>query len=142
MANAPSKDVVDELVSAGVATYKNTSGWGLWLAREPVTPDTAISVFDAGGDSPNPKYRLNEPTVQVRIRGAKWGYKAAYTKAQAVVDALLGIGKKTINSTVYVGIWQLGDIIFIGFDDNNRPVFTTNWRVVREVSTSTYRAQA
>ncbi len=134
-----SEDMKGVLVSASVGTFAATSGWAIFIGQEPTSPDTVVTLFDAGGSSPNPKNLLDNPNIQVRIRGAVNGYQAAYTKALAVRDALLGLTKRTINNTVYVGVYQMGDIMFIGFDDNSRPLFVTNWRIYREPSSGTYR---
>jgi len=139
MANPPSEDIKDILVGAGIGTFAGTSGWGIYISREPETPDTVVTIYDTGGDPPSPKFLLDFPTVQVRIRGARQDYKNAFVKAQSVKDALLGVGQTTVNGTLYVGITQIGDINFIAYDDSERPIFTTNWQIIREPTTGTHR---
>jgi hypothetical protein len=137
--NSPAADIASILVSAGVGAMGN-SGWAIKIGLEPTTPDTAITIYDTGGYPPNPKWLQDNPTVQARIRGSVGGYPAAYSKALAVRDALLGFAGQAINGTNYAGIWCMGDIVSLGYDDSNRPIFTVNFRMVREPSSGTYRA--
>jgi len=142
MANAPSQDLKDILVTAGLGTFAHgteDSTWGIYISKEPDEPNKIITLYDKGGSSPNPKWILDEPTVRIRVRGAKMGYQDAWTKIEAVKDALLGITPQTVNGTYYTGILMIGDITFIHYDDNNRPIFTSTWQVIREPATSTYR---
>lgn len=139
MSNPPSEDIKDILVTAGLGTFEATSGWSINIAKEPNSPNQAITLYDKGGASPNPKFLLDEPTVRIRVRGRPGRYKGAHIKATAIKDALLGYTPQTVNGTAYCGIMMLGDINFIGFDDLIRPLFTTTWRVIREPSSGTYR---
>ena len=136
---APSVDIKDILVAAGIGTFAGTSGWGIYVSQEPKNPDSVITIYDSGGVAPNPKWLFDEPTVQIRIRGSEMAYVAAYAKAQAIKDALLGLTPQTVSGTYYVGVQMVGDINHIGYDDKSRPLFTTNWRIFREPASGTYR---
>jgi len=142
----PSADIKDLLVTAGVGTFAlgTSTDWSINISQEPpfpTVPHTAITIYDTGGFAPNARFLLEEPTVQVRIRGNPNDYQAAYLKAQAVKDALLGRPGSTLNGNKYVGIWQDSDIISLGNDDNDRPILVANFKIVREppASTSSHR---
>lgn len=137
--NPASVDIKDILVTAGVGTFAATSGWAIYISREPSEPDTCITIYDTGGPGANPKWLIEEPSIQVRVRGAKLGYLAAYQKADAVKQALLGRAKQTVNSTVYVSFTMLSEIAHIGYDENSRPLFTINFNIIREPSSGTHR---
>lgn len=123
------KDIADRLVAVGLGTFAATSGWGIYISREPTTPDTVITIYGTGSfGEPNPKWRLESRTFQIRVRGAENAYTAAYAKAEAIKNALLGLGPITLNATNYIGIWMTTNIIFIRYDDNNRPIFSLNFR--------------
>jgi hypothetical protein len=135
-------DLATELSDAAVGTLAGTSGWGIYIGQEPDTapaPDTIITLYDMGGDPPNPKFLFEEPTVRIRVRGAVQGYAAAYAKCVGIKDALLGLASKTIATTLYVGVFQLSDILFLNTDDKNRPVFSMLFRVAREPASGTNR---
>jgi hypothetical protein len=137
---APSVDIKDVLVTASVGTFASTSGWSIRISKEPTSPDSTITVYDTGGFEPSAKWLLDFPTVQVRVRGDKLDYVAAYAKIQAVKDALLGLPRQTVNGTVYVGVWQEGDIFSLGYDDTDRPLLISNFRIAREPASGTNRA--
>lgn len=136
----PAIGIKDLLVSAGVGAEAATTGWGVYVAQEPTEPDTVITVYNTPGENPNPKWLLDYPHVQVRIRGSRTnGYVAARSKAQAVKDALLGLPSQDLNGDRWVHINGLGDIFDLGFDDNNRPLFTTNFALIIEPAAGTNR---
>lgn len=137
--SAPSTDIRDMLITAGVGTAAAVSGWGVYVAEEPASPDTVVTVYDTGGQDSEPNILLDYPSVMVRVRGAPGDYAAAWSKAQAVKDALLGKSAATVNSTRYVGIWIRGDINYLGRDDNRRPQFSLNFATAREPASGTNR---
>ncbi len=137
--SAPCIDIKDMLVSAGIGTFKAASGWGIYVSEEPTAPDTVVTVYDTGGQDSEPNILLDYPSVMVRVRGAPGDYAAAWSKAQAVKDALLGKSAATVNSTRYVGIWMKGDINYLGRDESRRPQFTLNFAITREPASGTYR---
>ena len=136
---APSIDIKDMLVESGVGAFGATSGWAIYVGEEPPSPDTCITIYDTGGFDPNPKFLLDFPTIQIRIRGNENGFVDAYNKAQQIKDSLLGRAVEVRNATRYDGIWMTSDITYIGTDDRNRPVFVTNWRIAREPDSGTFR---
>ena len=135
----PAEGIKDLLVSAGVGTFAAQTGWGIFIFKEPMSPDTVVTVFDTGGLSSNPKWLLDFPSVQVRVRGAIAGYQASYTKAREVLNALIGLPSQVINGDRWVAINQIGGIIGLGFDDNGRPMWTLNFALIIEPATGTHR---
>lgn len=132
--NPCSIDIKDLIVAAGLGTFKATTGWGVYVSKEPKEPDTVITVYDTGGFSPNPRFPMDEPTVQVRVRGAPGAYMNAWAKAYKIRDALLGYSNAPLSTVIFMD----GDIFFLEYDDNNRPVLTLNFRVMREPETESY----
>jgi hypothetical protein len=129
---APSTGVKDLLVAASIGTFNATTGWSIHIAKEPAEPHTCITVFDSGGLPPNPKWLLDYPSVQVRVRGAPGAYQAAYTKCVAIKNALLGLNSQDINGDRWVSVTMAGDINTLGFDESNRPMFSLNFRLILE----------
>jgi len=125
--NPTSEDFKDILVAAGVGTYETD----IFISVMPETPDACISIYDTPGYPPAANYVYDYPAVQVRIRGAIWGYQDAWDKAKEVRDALHGLTNETWNSTRYIQILCEADIMFINYDDNNRPLLTVNFLVHR-----------
>lgn len=133
-------DLKDVLETASIGTFAATSGWGIYISKEPDTPDTTITLYPYGSPvEPNPKFLIDYLNVQARIRGDVQGYAAAQTKAQAVKDALLGLTAQTVNTSKYIGVWMNTDIFLLRYDDNDRPILVINFRVIREPASGTYR---
>lgn len=128
----PAQVVSDLLVAGSVGTFNGASGWSINLGEPREVPDTIILVNGTGGTSPYPHLLINEPSVQVIVRGAKSGYVAARAKAAGVVNKLLGMTSYTdaTSGDVYQSCIQMGDISYIGQDDNTRPMFSMNFRFI------------
>jgi hypothetical protein len=128
--NPPSEDIKDMLVASAAGTGL-TFGTDIHISHMPDTPDLCVAVYDTGGEPPEPHLVYNKPTAQVRVRGDRGGYEAAWSLAETIRDALNGVNNEVWNSTRYIGIWATGDILFIHYDDSKRPVLSVNFRIHR-----------
>ncbi len=134
MANLPSKDILDMLVADGVLTAGATDGF---LNKEPgendlKTGDPIAIIYDTGGFDPEATGKtFDKPTVNVRVKGKPAGVAAARILMQNIKASLHQRDSETINSTRYMGVWQVGEIAFVEYDDRNRPIFTANFRTHR-----------
>lgn len=108
-----------------------TFGTDLFVSEMPETPDECVCVYDTGGYEPEANFNYERPTVQVRVRGSKGAYVAAYTLTQDIRDALHALANHTINSARYIGIWCESDILPLGYDNNHRPMLSVNFRIHR-----------
>lgn len=121
----------DLLVAKGIATV--SGAWPVRIGRLLAAPDAQMSLFQTPGQTPNPKWLVDFPTFQVMVRGAKDDYPGAETKAQQVKDALLGIEPYVhTGGDRWVSVTMLGDFAFLRYDDNSRPLFSGNFRVIKE----------
>lgn len=134
-----SEGIKDLLVAAGVGTFAATTGWGIFISKMPDEPDSIVSIMETGGFPANPRWLIDYPSVQVMIRGDKGGYQAAKAKALAVRDALLGLPSQVINGDGWDSITDIGGLIELGYDDSNRPKFSTNFSLIIEPATGTNR---
>ena len=132
----PSEGIKDLLVAASVGTFAATSGWGIFINKEPAAPNTTITIFDTGGFTPNPKWLLDYPSVQVRVRGDKSGYVDAQTKIIQVKDVLLGLDSQDLNGDRWVAVNMQGDILSLSNDQNERPLFVVNFRLIIQPAAS------
>ncbi len=135
----PAVGIKDLLVTAGVGVFAATSGWGIYVGQQPSDLDTVVTVYNSGGKNADPKFLLQEPSIQVRIRGAANGYVAAYDKAAEVQDELLGIPSQVVNGDQWDGITAIGDINNLGFDESQRPMFSLNFSLIVEPASGTNR---
>lgn len=126
----PAKDIADMLVSSGVGVFAAESGWSINVSREPVSPDTAITIYDTGGGPDvNVDINMRQPTIQVRVRG--YDYPEAYAKHEEIRSALCIPTFRDQGDHRYVGVWMQSDILSIGRDDNDRHLLTANYRIER-----------
>jgi hypothetical protein len=139
MANSPATDIATLLANDG----HGTKGEDLFVSREPDTNSTlTTTVYDTGGErAAEPKWALDYPTVQVRVRGVRRDYDGAWGQAEAVKQSLHSRPTETVSSVAYYGIWTVGDIIFLTYDDSECPVVVVNFRMIREHTTTTGHRQ-
>lgn len=125
--NSPAYDIAQILASSGVSVGDYEVD--LFVSRMPKTPNNCIGVYDTGGFDPEARYTYDRPTIMVKIRNLS--YVTGYAKAEQIKLALNGLSNQVEGSSRYVGIWCMGDINPIGPDENNRNVFTVNFRIHR-----------
>jgi hypothetical protein len=97
-----------------------------------MAPNTVITIYDTGGSAPNPKWTLDFPSLQVRVRGAKGGYVAAYEKINRIKDELLGLTPQVIAGDSWRSVTVQGDIISLGYDNEERPLLVLNVELIVE----------
>ena len=129
----------DLLAAAGVGVFAASSGWGIFIGKIPIDPATVITIYNSGGLAPNPKWLLDFPSLKILIRGAANGYQAAQAKAVDTKNTLLGLPSQDLNGDRWVSVTQTGDINEMGFDKNNRPMFSLNFSLIIEPATGTNR---
>jgi hypothetical protein len=135
----PSVIIKDTLVADGYS-FGTKTDWGLWIGKQPPRPDRAVTIYDAPGNAPNPRYLLDYPSVQIRVRGGQADYAVAGSKIREIRDRLLGresydaydgLGDRIVH------INGIGDIAFTGWDDATRPEFVLNLALIIEQSQTT-----
>jgi len=127
---SPSEGVKDLLVSDSIGVFAAETGWAIRISRSKDAPDTLITIYDVAGNIPEPGLDINRPGIQVLVRGDQNGYNAAYSKCENIRDTLLGLPSQTINGDIWASVTMSSDIIFVGYDDKDRPLFTLNFLLI------------
>ena len=126
---SPSEDIktiLDGISSLGLALAAD-----LFVGELPKSPDACVAIYDTGSmEPPNPTYTLEHPKIMIKVRGEKNGYQTSYALAKDIKAELLGLST-TVGSTRYLCIWVLSDILWLGYDDNRRPLWSINFRMQR-----------
>lgn len=125
MSNSPADDIKDYIEDNTDLVF----GTDLFVAAEPKDKDNVVTIYDTGGFDADPKFALDSPTIQIRVKNNI--YKTGYLVCEDIKNQLLYFTKQSINDSEYIGIWQQGDITPIGRDENNRFIFTMNFRLKR-----------
>lgn len=129
------------LVSATVGSATPTADWSIHVSKMPDgegVPDRAIAIFDTGGgeENANPKWLLDYRTIQIRVRARQDEYADAYAKIAQCKDVLLGLPPTTVGGDEWNSVTSLGDITFLGRDDNDRPELVYNLQIIMEPADS------
>lgn len=120
--------LLDEL---GLGTYdvNGLPGGTIFHTILPATPDVAMAAALYGGDESDSKNGWDEPSIQVRVRGLSTDSRVAEQRAQAVWDALHGLGRRYLTpggTWLQLVICRNGGPVYIGRDSNGRHEFTVN----------------
>lgn len=130
-------DVQDYLADASLVD--GATGWASVRRRvNDQMGDQLVVLTEDGGLEPETPSEsgigsatFREPAVQVRVRAAAWDGDAAYAQSQAIYDLLHGARNVTMGSTFYHRVKaQTASPVFIGFDEQGRPEYTTSFRAV------------
>ncbi len=132
---APSVGVKDLLVDAAVGVYGTAGDWQIIISKLLDKSDQCIALYDTGGLTPNPRWALDFPGVTIHVRGKD--YLSTYDKAKQVRDVLLGLPSQVINGDNWDGVLQIGETMFLGYDQKDRPMFSLNFRLFLEPAIST-----
>lgn len=134
------EELASLLAELGLGTFNSdgSAGGTIFLAALPSSPDRAMAVARYGGaesDSLNP---WDEISVQVRVRGPAADARQAEQDAQAVYDALHGLGMRELTpggTWLQLAVCQNGGPVYIGRDQNGRHEWTVNVHVDVQRST-------
>ena len=112
----------------------------IFVGSEPPKPDDVITLYNTVGATPNPKFLLDEPTIQLRIRSGS--YNTAYTNLLGVFNLLHGRPAFTVTGTRYVGLIATSNIFEIGKDEKDRTLLAFNMRLIVEPALGTQHRQS
>jgi hypothetical protein len=124
---------------ADVSLVDGSTGWPSVRRRvNDQMGDALVVITEDGGLEPETPSEtgigsatFREPAVQVRVRAGAWDGDAAYAQSQAIFDVLHGARNVTMGSTFYHRVKaQTASPVFIGYDEQGRPEFTTSFRAV------------
>lgn len=132
------------LINGNVASaYGGTADYGVFTGQVPTSPGAVIVLNRAGGLPDNPKWAVDYPAVQAIVRGKENASDAAFAKIKAVKDAFLGRASgllpvvSGIATPEYVtSITLMGNIMTLGRDENNRALYSVNFRLIVEPATT------
>lgn len=129
---SPSVDIKDILCDNSSFAFNDNVFVGMVPQDKPeTTQDAVLGIRDTGGSQPEGISDIEYPTVQIICRALPFKYTEGYNLIKSAEDILHGQGGVTKNSSYYLGIWSAGAILFIGYDEKNRPEFSLNFRMQR-----------
>lgn len=119
-------------IALDIATLLTGITSSIFLYSQPNTPDACITIYYSGGTDPQHTFgaqapQWENPTIQVRVRHTS--AVTAMSWCASIKNALDGKTAFTINSHYYMSVFQQGDILPWGRDENNRWEFSINFRI-------------
>lgn len=124
-------DIWDILSSGGVSTGI------LFKSRLPDNVDTALALYETGGEAPIRSFQVTvgsvmaeQPRVQVLSRALS--YQTARNNIHSVWKLLENVQNRTINSVRYLRIAAVQSPFMLERDANDRAVLACNFDVVKE----------
>lgn len=127
--NSPAQDL--RLILEADSSLALEFGTDLFIGEMPETPDECASLMDTGGLEPTTG-PLYYPMAQALVRAGVGQYSNASNLAYGVLDALNRYsGQPDSSGYYYTGIWPVGEPVFLGTDEKNRPMFSINFRMQR-----------
>lgn len=108
----------------GYEAYAGT----VYIGTLPATPDDVVAVFHYGGA--DGQLWVSEPTFQLKVRSSD--YASGNNLIIAIRQYLLDLGDIQIEDRVYHGFNNLGNINPLGVDENQRYLFTANFKTFLE----------
>lgn len=119
------------LAARGLGTFQadGSAGGTIFLAALPTSPDRCKAIATYGGEESSALLDYDEPRIQIRCRGGK-DPREAETDAQAVYDALHGLGRVTLpgGTWLQLAVGIQGGPAYIGRDQNGRHEYVVNIR--------------
>jgi hypothetical protein len=125
-------EIAARLIAEGVCTAVGTD---LFIMSNPSTPDLCTSIWQYAGTAPMNTFDGawdDRPGLQVRTRAAVGDIGAGEARALAAQEALKDICNETLSGTFWLSCLPLGSFASIGEDDDHRPEWTQNFKVVRD----------
>jgi hypothetical protein len=136
--------IAEYLNDQSVGIFDETGITGnIFIAAMPQSPDTCISIYPSGGLKSDSKFKYDNPTFQVMVRGTTNSI-VANDLAQTVYNTLDGFhGDTFING----GFWVVSCFgiqsqpTWIGIDANNRHEFSLNFQIEYENTGKTHASE-
>jgi len=128
------ESVGDYLAAQG----QGTLGTSLFLAVMPETPDALVAVYESSGLSPMETmgasaFAIDQPEIQVIVRGARGDYPTVRDKADTIRRLLAAVTETSISGIHIMRIRAEGSVLPMGEDENGRPMVSVNFQcAVRE----------
>lgn len=123
------------MLVAAIAQYLQVQSLGtvdtnIYYEYLPPSPDLITAIFSNGGDSSSSKLPMDNPSIQIRVRGLT--VSAAYNRIAAIYNVLQGLRNVALNDGTQVISCQAVQSapINIGKDEQNRFEYTQTYDLI------------
>lgn len=123
-------------VAADIIRYLKDEGFTnpMFVNQEQDDAGFPVVTITRTGGTANPKWARDDIAVQIRVKGERYQHQAAEQLIYDIRDELLGIHIIAPDGAdyEYVRFILQGDVGYVGTDDNNRPIFTSNYIITAD----------
>ncbi len=132
----PGMLIKDYLVAGSRASL--FTDWEFKFGKLPAMPDQVITLIDQGDRANFPHLLVDWLGLQVIVRSERAGngYQSSWLMARQIRDILLGIDKQPAEFPELDGIIERGSIVPMGYDENDRHLWSWNARLLVEPETN------
>lgn len=139
--NPVSIDIKNLLATNGIGEFAGSDAWAIYIGREPQSPDDVVTIYDTGGipfDNICEKL-LDKFAFQIRVRGNSY---LEVSQKILEISAFLNLTKNLLvtndgGETLYQLIAVSTNPESIGYDENERNIWTANFNGMREFTPET-----
>lgn len=127
-------DLLDDLVTYATAEglAGGATGYTLFASDLPPTPDNAVAFIESTSIAPETTMAIDYRNFTVLVRGATDSYVATQARAHVIYNGLhcAPIGLSWVYCYAFSAVTSLGK------DDSGRPIFSINFRTMRQSDAS------
>lgn len=127
------EELAQLLDDLGLGAYHadGSIGGTIYHPALPTAPDRCMALARYGGAESDSRNPYDEPSIQIRCRGAAADAREAEIDAQAVYDALHGLEARDLAGGTWLQLIVCGGggPTYIGIDQNGRHEYVVNARV-------------
>jgi hypothetical protein len=137
--------ILDELAKYLQDNGIGTVGTNIFKSYSPNKPDSALIIYETGGDRPQDTFgstnvaAWENPRIQIVSRSTE--YQTARNTAEDAYKTLIGIANQTIKANVadsgsfYLRVSAMQSPFRLGIDQNSRNLVACNFDVMKTLST-------
>ncbi|QIS13588.1 minor capsid protein [Nocardia arthritidis] len=125
------EEVAKLLQELGLGVYEPVGNRDVFLYALPPTPDAALVLTRAAGRESDAHLPYDEPVVQIGVRGPKTGAPDSEARAQAIYDALHGLGERALagGTRLVLAVGTDGGPVYQTRDGDGRDQWIVNMRM-------------
>jgi hypothetical protein len=128
--------IVAHATAMGMSSMFN--GWTFKYGKLPAEPDQVICLIDQGGPTSFPHLSVDYLGLQIIVRSIRAGdgYNSSRLMADRLKDIIVGMPPHPAQFLELDGVTQRGQIVPLGFDDQDRHLWSGNYQLLVEPEAS------
>jgi hypothetical protein len=124
-----------EIVSAKIPSF--VLGVNLFVGMMPDKIDNCVCIMDTGGGEQDPTNAIDDVSFQIYSRNES--YQTGYNLQNLIKSELQSMDSLTLNNENFLGVWVKSNIAFMGRDESERSLFSSNYRAKIATTKTTIR---